>query len=264
MGKYAPLVNHLSQATTNSVRLTFAEIERILGEGLPPSAYKHHAFWSNADRGTNGWSNLWKRAGWVRADYDLSGKWVRFERTEHYSPDSDKALEGYAIDRTILTRTRNAGLALRRKQMDKYRCQVCSFHFELQGSYVIDVHHLNPLAQGAATATKIEQLVSLCPTCHRIAHLRNPPYAIDELKQLRQIMGKQIKNRYNGTSDYEKFLLGADYSKQKIFDLESDTPVPIKAPTLNKSDIKSTHMFDFDMNHTIQPETSKFDDIKFE
>ena len=77
-------------------------------------------------------------------------------------------------------------------------------------------------------------------------------------------MGKQIKNRYNGTSDYEKFLLGADYSKQKIFDLESDTPVPIKAPTLNKSDIKSTHMFDFDMNHTIQPETSKFDDIKFE
>ena len=86
----------------------------------------------------------------------------------------------------------------------------------------------------------------------------------DELKQLRQIMGKQIKNRYNGTSDYEKFLLGADYSKQKIFDLESDTPVPIKAPTLNKSDIKSTHMFDFDMNHTIQPETSKFDDIKFE
>jgi len=184
MRKYAPLAKHLSQVTANSTRLTFAQIEGILGDSLPPSAYKHHAWWSNADRGANGWSNLWKRAGWVRTDYDLAARWVQFERPEHYSPESDKAREGYEIDRTILARARNARLAQKRKELDRYRCQVCSFHFELRGRYVIDVHHLNPLSQTKTTVSKIEDLVSLCPTCHRIAHLRNPPYAVDELKQL--------------------------------------------------------------------------------
>ncbi|MBK8569876.1 MAG: HNH endonuclease [Nitrosomonadales bacterium] len=59
-----------------------------------------------------------------------------------------------------------------------------SFAFNLE-SYVIEVHHLEPLSATGERETKIEMLISLCPTCHRIAHLRSTPYSVEEIKGIR-------------------------------------------------------------------------------
>jgi KaiC/GvpD/RAD55 family RecA-like ATPase len=89
--------------------------------------------------------------------------------------------------------------------------------------------------------------------------------ATDELKSLNQIMVKQIKNRYAGLSSDERFLLGVDYLRQKLFDIDGDSTVPTftkkDKPLNNKVDTNAP--FNFDMLHTIKPETSSFNDFNF-
>jgi len=102
------------------------------------------------------------------------------------SPDSLEAEEGYIKDFIRMTSARDRELADIRKKMDNYTCQSCEkIHF-VNNKYIIDCHHLNPISLGKRK-TKIEDLISLCPTCHRIAHTRTPPYS---LKELRNISGK--------------------------------------------------------------------------
>lgn len=95
-----------------------------------------------------------------------------------------EAEEGYKEDKIYLYTTRNRDIVNKRKQLDDYTCQICGFKFELNGKKIIECHHLNPLSEGEARITKIEDLVSVCPTCHRIIHLRKPPFSIEEVKQL--------------------------------------------------------------------------------
>jgi hypothetical protein len=97
----------------------------------------------------------------------------------------DQAEEGYKQDRTITFRKRNAALILARKVKDHYTCLVCTFRMKVNGSYVIDCHHTNPLGlTDKVRVTRISQLVCLCPTCHRIAHTRQPPLTVSEIKVL--------------------------------------------------------------------------------
>lgn len=49
--------------------------------------------------------------------------------------------------------------------------------------------------------------------------------ANDELKQSKQILFKQLKNRYQSIDYYNKFLVGADYSKMRLYNLEGNVDV---------------------------------------
>ena len=81
----------------------------------------------------------------------------------------------------------------------------------------------------------------------------------DELKKLNQVMFKQIKNRYNGTSDFERFLMGVDYAKQQLYDLEaSSAPEPAPAKLNSKPAVS------FDPAHEIKPEKASFSDFNFD
>ena len=63
-GKYEGLHQHLLAAARRgdrSLQLGFAEIDALVG-GLPDSARKHRAWWSN-DSQPHAWS--WRKAGWV-------------------------------------------------------------------------------------------------------------------------------------------------------------------------------------------------------
>ncbi len=42
----------------------------------------------------------------------------------------------------------------------------------------------------------------------------------EELKQLNQIMVKQLKNRYGDPEKFKRFVIGVDYSKMKLYDVE--------------------------------------------
>lgn len=191
MSKYSPLASHLQALTVNEVRFSFADIERIIDANLPHSARGHHAWWANSRTAdSHSWSHLWLRAGWERCEYSLAEHWVVFRRTEHYEIESVKAIEGYEYDRIVLSRVRNSALAAERKARDNNTCQACGFHLQIGGAFVIEVHHLEPLSVSGEVETKIEKLASLCPTCHRIAHLRSRPYTVLEIQELRNVTHK--------------------------------------------------------------------------
>ncbi|MEU5828636.1 DUF7662 domain-containing protein [Micromonospora tulbaghiae] len=75
MGKYDGLRDHLRRRTAE-VDMSFEEIANLVPGGLPRSAYRHPAWWSNNDR-THPQSHAWHAAGFA-ARPDLIGRRVRF------------------------------------------------------------------------------------------------------------------------------------------------------------------------------------------
>ena len=51
--------------------------------------------------------------------------------------------------------------------------------------------------------------------------------ATDELKELNQIMVKQLKNRYENLEKNKKFVIGVDRSKMKLYDVEDSAQIGI-------------------------------------
>lgn len=85
----------------------------------------------------------------------------------------------------------------------------------------------------------------------------------DELKEIKQIMLKQLKNRYRSLDDPNKFILGIDYSQMRMFSLEDNTP-KFKAKDKTQKKSTDTGNFDLDMLHTIKPKTANFADFNFD
>ncbi|MGF1836406.1 HNH endonuclease [Photobacterium sanguinicancri] len=189
MGKYTPFINYLLSIKhkRRSIQLTFSEIESIIGETLPISARKHNAWWGNDVSGSHSWARDWCNAGWRSRGINRKSEIVTFDYVgKLLESDSEQALEGYLIDRNIVTCSRNQKLVQERKLKDKNTCQACGFSLSVGGKFVIDVHHLEPLSISNSTITSIEYLTCLCPTCHRIAHLRKEPLGIQEIQMLLQ------------------------------------------------------------------------------
>ena len=77
MTKYEPLTHYLEKQPGN-VKLTYSEIEKILGEELPPSASEFEEWWANDDD-THTQSKSWKKADYRVSIVDL-GKSVIFSK----------------------------------------------------------------------------------------------------------------------------------------------------------------------------------------
>ncbi|MEW8027472.1 MAG: HNH endonuclease [Candidatus Thiodiazotropha endolucinida] len=78
---------------------------------------------------------------------------------------------------------RSAKMAGEVKKRDKFTCRACSFNFKKQ---IVHVHHLDPLSERLSPKkTTPDDLVTLCPNCHYLAHYwlrRNDRYKnLDEL-----------------------------------------------------------------------------------
>lgn len=120
-----------------------------------------------------------------RKAFGLDGAAPLPESFHHYSIESARAIEGYKQDQQLYVAERDRTLAMARKERDGFTCQACGFRFSVGGKHLIECHHLHPISLGKRE-TRIEDLVSLCPNCHRMAHMREPIYSLDELKQLRR------------------------------------------------------------------------------
>jgi predicted HNH restriction endonuclease len=91
----------------------------------------------------------------------------------------DSADEGREIVEELHRRSRNPALAACRLEIDGFECQWCRFRAPkvvsgADGSvdvkqHVVEIHHIKPLQDGERT-TRLEDLVTLCPTCHRLLH----------------------------------------------------------------------------------------------
>lgn len=88
MTKYQPLEAHLRRAQHESVHMTFAEIEKIIGTGLPASAFKHRAWWSN-NPSNSVITYAWLDAGYKSADVDIPGRKLVFRKFAHGDPAPD-------------------------------------------------------------------------------------------------------------------------------------------------------------------------------
>lgn len=105
--------------------------------------------------------------------------------TPDFEIDHPKAIEGYEIDRWLTIHARNRAIVDLRNKLDDFTCAACGYRLEIMGRFVIECHHIKPVAQHGEREVNLDELVSLCPTCHRIAHMRKEPFTIEEIKIIR-------------------------------------------------------------------------------
>ena len=77
----------------------------------------------------------------------------------------------------------------KKKQAASLDCEVCGFSFRraygTTASKYCEVHHLLPLSEiEHITRTRMEDLAILCANCHRVVHLKNPPYTLNEVRSM--------------------------------------------------------------------------------
>ncbi|MGX7742952.1 DUF7662 domain-containing protein [Rhodopseudomonas parapalustris] len=82
MGKYEPLTEFLKQQTRSEVRMSFAQIERVIGSKLPPVAQRHRAWWSNSPT-NNVMTKAWLDAGFRSEQVDMASGRLVFRRNDH-------------------------------------------------------------------------------------------------------------------------------------------------------------------------------------
>jgi len=98
--KYAPLAEFLRHQSRAVVRMSFDEIERVIGTKLPPSATQHRAWWSNNAQ-NNVMTRAWKEAGFESEDVDMKARRVAFRRVRSELSDETGApsVDGTREDR---------------------------------------------------------------------------------------------------------------------------------------------------------------------
>jgi hypothetical protein len=79
MSKYEPLGEYLKKQGKERVPMTFAEIERVTGAKLPPSAGKHRPWWSN-NPSNSVMTKVWLDAGFESEQVDMAGRKLVFRR----------------------------------------------------------------------------------------------------------------------------------------------------------------------------------------
>ena len=94
--KYEPLTEFLRRQSHAVVRMSFAEIERVIGAKLPPSATHHRAWWSNNAQ-NNVMTKAWKDAGFESEDVDMGRRRVAFRRVRS---DASRSTRGRSVDVT--------------------------------------------------------------------------------------------------------------------------------------------------------------------
>jgi hypothetical protein len=90
MGMYEPITRHLNRASGTSLRLTFREVERIIGCPLPRSAYRYREWWANNPTG-HSHARSWVSAGWRTEKVDLTKRVLTFAKAGAAEPPSKAA-----------------------------------------------------------------------------------------------------------------------------------------------------------------------------
>jgi|SRR5688572_25066028 hypothetical protein len=85
VGKYEPLGNFLRKQTADEVKVSFEQIERIIGDKLPASAHEHRAWWSN-NPNNSVMTKAWIEAGFHSEQVDMDGRKLVFRRVRGPGP----------------------------------------------------------------------------------------------------------------------------------------------------------------------------------
>jgi hypothetical protein len=103
VGKYDPLRDYLAGHSRGEVRMTFTELERLVG-ALPASARVHRAWWANDSKVE---AFAWRSAGWHVRSVDQIAEVVVFARGATGASSSPgrgvSRQPGSYVDRTVIT-----------------------------------------------------------------------------------------------------------------------------------------------------------------
>lgn len=85
MSKYGALGEYLRRQQREVVPMTFAQIEKVTGAKLPPSALKHRPWWSNNPQNSV-MTKVWLEAGFESEQVDMSSRKLVFRRLRKPKP----------------------------------------------------------------------------------------------------------------------------------------------------------------------------------
>ncbi len=92
MTKYAALEDHLRETGEDTVSMSFADIEQIIGAELPASAYKHRPWWSN-NPSNSVITYSWLKAGYKTANVDMDGQTLNFVKATPYAQPPESGVQ---------------------------------------------------------------------------------------------------------------------------------------------------------------------------
>ena len=80
--KYLPLDEWFRKQpkSAKQIRLTFDQVEAILGKPLPASATKLATWWTNVKPKIQSHRTTWLNHGWMVSEFDQKARWVKFVR----------------------------------------------------------------------------------------------------------------------------------------------------------------------------------------
>lgn len=88
--------------------------------------------------------------------------------SSNYNDQNELYIDGITRERLMSFKIRNRQLILERKKKDNYTCQACGFYYK---DKIVECHHLKPLAENCTAYNSINELITLCPNCHSLAHV---------------------------------------------------------------------------------------------
>ena len=95
VSKYTGLEGHLKfrAAFTDTVKLTFARIDGLIGNNLPMDAYRDPAWWSNASSSAH--AKAWLDAGWEVQEVNFKEGYALFKKVRNvaFKKSKQKKLE---------------------------------------------------------------------------------------------------------------------------------------------------------------------------
>lgn len=136
------------------------------------------------------WANKdWKDLDDCNLSEEKSGE---KQVNEKDKPDDDitSAIEGFYRETTTRVKSRSRKLREQCLKLNGRVCAVCGFDpvkfYGERFANLIQVHHVNPMANSGERVTTVEDLVPLCPNCHIAIHLKGNGelYEVEELKEI--------------------------------------------------------------------------------
>lgn len=112
----------------------------------------------------------------------------RYKKLGQFLPErfKDSWAEGGRDTEKLITAERKRSLSMKKTALKHYGCKCYACDLVPSHSSIIDIHHLKPISEGPRQTT-LEDVIPLCANCHRMAHTKEPPMPIDELRKLHEL-----------------------------------------------------------------------------
>jgi 5-methylcytosine-specific restriction endonuclease McrA len=95
--------------------------------------------------------------------------------------------EGYSTQRVMTAASRSQKLRTLAFKKHGNSCAACGLNFRKKYEALkrdcMELHHVVPISLGVRKST-INDLIPLCPNCHRVAHTKRPPLKVFEIRRM--------------------------------------------------------------------------------